>query len=191
MHEIVGDLFESELADAICITTNGFVNTQGANTMGQGCAGRAKVLWPGIQMAIGAVLREFGNTVITLTSEREGRIAIANTPPWPRHYVPYHILTFPTKPESCQESELLGHYRNVRSPLTLGPGPYPGWMAKSSLELILQSAQALITQVNVGKFNSVVLPRPGCGLGGLSWEDEVRPLLARILDQRFYVINFN
>ncbi len=47
MHEITGDLFESEKADAICILTNGFINAQGANTMGKGCALGAKQRWPG------------------------------------------------------------------------------------------------------------------------------------------------
>jgi hypothetical protein len=188
MHEIVGDLFESELADAICITTNGFVNSQGANTMGRGCAGSAKVRWPGIQMAIGTVIRGFGNVPIKLTHEEEGRIFLqeCKQPIYPRHYVPYHIFTFPTKPDFCKEADLLDNYR--RSPY-LGQDSYPGWMAKSNLGLILESAQHLVTQVNAGGFKSVVLPRPGCGAGGLSWKDEVRPYLSEILDDRFWVIH--
>jgi hypothetical protein len=189
MHEIIGDLFESELADAICITTNGFVNSQGANTMGRGCAGEAKVRWPGIQMAVGTVIQGFGNVPVKLTfNDGDGRIYLqeCKQPAYPRHYVPYHIFTFPTKPEMCKESELLDHYR--REPY-LGREPYPGWMAKSSLDLILRSAQHLITQVNAFGFKSVVLPRPGCGAGNLSWKDEVRPYLSEILDDRFWVIH--
>jgi hypothetical protein len=34
----------------------------------------------------------------------------------------------------------------------------------------------------------VVLPRLGCGLGRLSWERQVKPVLEKVLDDRFVVL---
>jgi len=191
MHEITGDLFESELADAICITTNGFTNAQGANTMGRGCAGEAKYRWPGIQMLAGAALKHGGNDCRILTKacgpEYEGFICLPPVASWQARVVPYHILMFPTKPDYCVLEDLLPQYAAMTG---LGGEPYPGWMAKSDLSLIERSAKQLCELTDQNDWKSVVLPRPGCGAGELSWEREVRPLLAGILDQRFYAITF-
>lgn len=61
------------------------------------------------------------------------------------------------------------------------------WYEKADLALIKDSAQRLASwNASRGPY-TVVLPRPGCGNGHLKWED-VRPVLAPILDNRFYVI---
>lgn len=62
------------------------------------------------------------------------------------------------------------------------------WMSKSDLDLVVRSAQELMAFVRACEFERVLLPRPGCGLGGLSWEDEVRPALAPILDDRVVAV---
>jgi O-acetyl-ADP-ribose deacetylase (regulator of RNase III) len=167
MHEITGNLFESEMADAICILTNGFVNTQGANTMGKGCALEAKQRWPGIQMSVGDAIRHGGNDTRVLTvlgsEEWDGFICLPPRLGWPALTVPYHILMFPTK----------NH-----------------WSEPSDLGLIQKSCVQLMELTDQRGWQSVVLPRPGCGAGGLSWENEVRPLISAILDDRIYVITF-
>lgn len=55
------------------------------------------------------------------------------------------------------------------------------------LRLIERSCQELKGLVNERNWAQVVVPRPGCGGGGLDWQD-VRPRLARWLDERFLLI---
>lgn len=61
------------------------------------------------------------------------------------------------------------------------------WYEKADIELIKRSAQTIFHIMPVDA--RVVLPRPGCGNGGLRWED-VKPVLEPILDDRFHVITF-
>lgn len=172
MHEIVGELFDSVKAEAICITTNGFVNSQGANTMGRGNALQAKQRWPGIQLILGQLIRESGNQTHSLTYTESKlppviRLSHRICREWPHNMtpsfeVPYYVVAFPTK-----------HH----------------WSEDSDPKLIEKSARELVDLANRAGWDSIVLPRPGCGLGKLSWEGEVRPLLMPILDDRFYVIS--
>lgn len=68
--------------------------------------------------------------------------------------------------------------------------PTKGDVSKPSIpELIEQSAKEAVLHANEWHLNKVLIPRPGCGLGGLVWED-VRELLAPILDNRFYIVTF-
>ena len=53
--------------------------------------------------------------------------------------------------------------------------------------LIRRSAEELLALADQEGWTRVIVPRPGCGGGGLAWQD-VRPLLADILDDRFTVI---
>jgi O-acetyl-ADP-ribose deacetylase (regulator of RNase III) len=59
---------------------------------------------------------------------------------------------------------------------------------RSSLALIEQSCQGLLSIVRLCLFQTIVLPRVGCGLGGQDWEGEVKPLLSCYLDDRFIVV---
>jgi hypothetical protein len=61
------------------------------------------------------------------------------------------------------------------------------WRNPADLDLIKRSAHQLVTLTFEHEFKSVVLPRPGVGLGNLDWAD-VEPVLAHILDDRFSVI---
>jgi len=169
MQEIVGDLFShnADGPDAICITTNGCVSSQGALTMGRGCAGEAKARWPGIQMTAGEMVKNQGNNVFLLTvvdrEVNDGAIQLPKRMGWPALVVPYHILTFPTK-----------HH----------------WKDPSDIKLIDKSCQQVRRLADEMTLRSVVIPRPGCGLGQLTW-DEVRPVCEKYLDDRFFIITFS
>jgi len=61
------------------------------------------------------------------------------------------------------------------------------WKNPSDIKLIRQSALELLEMANKHGWKQVYLPAPGVGLGGLSWKNEVKPLLEKILDDRFIV----
>jgi hypothetical protein len=61
------------------------------------------------------------------------------------------------------------------------------WHEKADPALIRASAYDLLQLAGALRWQRVVLPRPGCGNGGLRWED-VRPIL-QVLDNRFTVVH--
>lgn len=62
------------------------------------------------------------------------------------------------------------------------------WRNPSNVAILNRSAHQLVELADQANWNQVWLPVVGCGLGGLSWTDEVAPLLSSILDDRFVII---
>lgn len=62
------------------------------------------------------------------------------------------------------------------------------WKEQSTIAQVKQSAEELVVLVNKQDWTNIVLPRPGCGLGGLNWYNQVKPILQKILDDRFAII---
>lgn len=63
------------------------------------------------------------------------------------------------------------------------------WKERADLELIEKSIPLLVELVDRFGYQKVVVPRPGCGNGGLRWS-EVRRVVLPLLDERFSVIGF-
>jgi len=62
------------------------------------------------------------------------------------------------------------------------------WKNPSDIKLVEQSARELEKLTYSLCLKKVCLPRPGCVLGGLDWINQVKPLIAAILDNRFVII---
>ena len=62
------------------------------------------------------------------------------------------------------------------------------WSMKASLMLIHQSTSQLLTIAKVVAPLEILLPRPGCGNGGLLWKD-VKPIV-QVLPDNVKVLNY-
>jgi len=169
MKNIVGDLFKQK-CDAIVITTNGFVKANGANVMGMGCAKTARDMVDGVDKILGHCIKTHGNNV-NLILANPGRIA---------------LVSFPVKPVSLpyNENKIVRHMRKK-----ITNGTIPGWACIADVDIIRRSAHQLVEMADSMGWTNVVLPRPGCGAGELSYDD-IEPILQEILDDRFSVITF-
>lgn len=156
-------------ADAICITTNGFVRKDGGAVMGSGVARTAREKYSGIERDLGDTISQNGNIAAKLR-QVEGT--------W--------IVSFPTKGISgtCNEdkSNIVPHRRAFFSP----GDKVPGFWLVSDLDIIEMSAMQLRKMADGHDWNLVALVRPGCQNGCLDWR-EVKPILEKYLDERFWV----
>lgn len=62
------------------------------------------------------------------------------------------------------------------------------WREAASRDLICASTIELLEETDRWDWDDVILPRPGCGAGGLEWYEQVRPLVSVVLDNRFTVV---
>lgn len=75
-------------------------------------------------------------------------------------HIPIRIMTFPTK-----------HH----------------WKEESDINLIKKSCEEIIQVCDKFKCDTVFLPAPGVGAGGLNYQNIVKPVLQLSLDDRFYI----
>ncbi len=61
------------------------------------------------------------------------------------------------------------------------------WYEQADIELIKRSCMQV--KALLKENDKVLLPRPGCGNGGLKW-CEIKPLLEDILDDRFHIVSW-
>jgi len=163
MQETIGDIFnflQDPQTDAICIFTNGMTNNQGLAMAGAGQAGIASSKWTNFRSRLGRHLRENGNIVGLLGEiNKEGKLINRQE----KSNNP-SLISFPTKQ----------HFLNPSIP-----------------KLIEQSAKQLVEIANNLRLNKVILGRAGCGFatGRLNWENDVKPILADIFNDRFVIVN--
>jgi hypothetical protein len=148
----------------VVITTNGYVKADGTAVMGRGCAHQAARRWPWLPRALGLSLRSKGNVVAEIS----------------------RFVMYPVKPEYV--AERVNVLPRLRQSIR-GPGPWPGWMSYADLELVERSAEQIQAMAVAAGWQHVLMPRPGCGNGELSWDDVVKRL-SRVLDDRFTVVTW-
>ena len=179
LKEIKGNLFDQK-AEAICITTNGFITTHGTAVLGRGVALGARALWPEIDAILGVKLKFYGNHVYLLTETSDNLLG--------PHKLPYALFNFPVKPDFIKVnkdmSNLVPHMRKYAFP----GKTMPGYAAKADMAIIKRSCSELMTLVSEKGYSDVILPRPGCGAGGLNW-DTVKKEISDLLGPEIRIIN--
>lgn len=123
----------------LCITTNGFIKTNGEGVMGAGCALEAAKEFPELPRLLGESLTTRGNHVSRLTQD---------------------ILSFPVK---------------------------FNWFEKANPKLIKQSVKELKRRALAKPSLKFILPRPGCGNGGLKYNSMVKHLVEDLPDNVFVI----
>lgn len=97
--------------------------------------------------------------------------------------VPQKFTFLPSRLVACKSSVPLADDVLVSFPVK------HHWFQMADIKLIRDSAIFLRAMAGTYGWHSVVMPRPGCGNGGLLWSD-VRPVIEPILDDRFAVITW-
>lgn len=167
----IGDIWDKfGIVDAICITTNGFVKSNGAAVMGRGIASQAKEKFPGIDLKLGYFINSYGNIPGAIYKD-----------------VKTSIVSFPVKPMSRFIRNLNEVVSHQRLNFKIGD-KVPGWALKADLELIEDAAYMLPILADSYNWDNIVLTKPGCKNGELSW-DVVRPILENRLDSRFTIVD--
>jgi O-acetyl-ADP-ribose deacetylase (regulator of RNase III) len=167
MKEIKGDLFEmiyEDGVDAICITTNGMWLTDGRAAMGGGCAGVCAKRWPETAVRLGKCLKNF------LTN------------------VPFVIGALDENGEYIEPNLKMIKERKFKT-LIISYPTIDDLMSGAKIDLIKNSAKEVKVLADRFGLKSIVVPRPGVGIGGLTWGD-VKSEIEEYMDDRFTVISF-
>lgn len=169
-------------ADAICITTNGSVKKNGRAVMGRGVAADARTRYPGVDAILASCIRLDGNRVNVLYPNI--------TPHGEYHPKKTALLSFPTKTDKASlktEDDLKEVLPQYVPEVHIGSDA-PGWMLRSSLEIIEQSCIQLREIADKNNWELLILPMPGCANGGLAW-NQVEPIVRNHLDSRFIIVH--
>ena len=157
MEVIIGNIWDKHTEGSfICIMVNCTPNTKGNAIMGKGIAEEASKRFPKLPKLLGQTQIEYAAKDGNFFTTRSRR---------PQVFLGYRLITFPTK---------------------------INWEQDSDLDLIESSARHLVKIVDsITKIKSpIYLSKPGVGNGRLQWE-KVREIIEPILDERFIVCDLN
>jgi hypothetical protein len=128
-----------------------------------------------------------GRAIVVLTTH--GFVNAAGESPLPRGCARQGRERFPDLPRRLGALVAAGgnHVFELGDGLVSFPVEHH-WQQPPDLRLIERSARELVALADARGWPEVIVPRPGCGGGGLDWA-EVRPVLARYFDGRFRVIS--
>lgn len=159
--------------DAVCVPVNGHTRADGQNVMGRGIAEQAAKIFPRLPRLLGSAIQKAGNNVHSFDLNRAD--------------FSFNIVTFPVKPskDAFNGKNVVAH---MATRFRIGE-TIPGWACKAQLSIIGRSCLQLVALADDRKWSAVVIPRVGCGAGELTWVD-VRPILDKALDDRFYCITW-
>jgi hypothetical protein len=128
-----------------------------------------------------------GKGVIAITTS--GSVARSGRAVMGRGVASQAAVRFPDLPERL--GLLVGqsgnHVHDLGADIVSFPVEATAWECPD-LRLISRSARELRELADRAGWQTVVVPRPGCGGGGLNWRD-VQPLLEECFDDRFVVIS--
>ena len=177
MHYSTGNIMDYiGRVSAICITTNGFVKSNGECVMGRGIAKQFADKYPHIPKLLGDSIKAKGNNVNIITS-------ISGT----------DIVSFPVKPISVElvhESYRDKIVKHAQHKFNVGDR-IPGFYCKAYPYLIQQSCKQLKDIISNYKF--IVMPLLGSGAGELSFKKDVEPIITEYFkdNNNIYVMSFN
>ena len=137
--------------------------------------------------AIGDIWDYLGNAIICITTN--GHLTKKGEAVLGRGCARQAGERFPDLPSRLGAllSEGGNHVHVIAEGLVSFPVEESPW-ATPDTHLIRRSAQELRAFADREGWTRIIVPRPGCGGGGLAWQD-VRPLLADVFDDRFTVIS--
>ena len=136
---------------------------------------------------VGDIWQYSGTGIIVITTNgsltRDGRAIFG------RGVAKQAALRFPALAEKLGSvlTERGNHVFDLGCGIVSFPVEETPW-SQPDLRIITRSAGELRLLADRSGWELIIVPRPGCGGGGLTWKD-VKPLLEPCFDQRFLVIN--
>ena len=135
---------------------------------------------------VGDIWEHYGNAFVAITTNGsltpDGRAVLG------RGVAKQAALRYPELAEKLGRlvAERGNHVFDLGKGMVSFPVEETAWSIPD-LRIISGSALELKALADTLGWSEIVVPRPGCGGGGLAWED-VKPVLAPWLDDRFIVI---